>query len=54
MSIRVRARRWWDNRVSDWMEYEDEHPRIAAGISVALMITQGVTLLVCIVLVTLR
>lgn len=54
MRLRDRARRWWDNRVSDWMEYEDRHPRVAAGISVGLMIAQAVTLLVCIALVTLR
>lgn len=54
MSIRSRLGRWWDNRVCDWMDYEDRHPQRAAAISVTLMIAQGVTLLVLIGLVALR
>lgn len=45
MNIRTQACRWWDNLVSDWMEYEDEKPRRAAGISVALLLSWGIIVL---------
>lgn len=54
MTIRQQARRWWDNRVSDWMEFEDRHPRVAAGISVGLVIGYAALLLLSIIWVSLR
>ena len=54
MTIRQHLRRWWDNRVSDWMEFEDRRPRVAAGISVGLLIGYGVLLMLSIIWISLR
>lgn len=57
MTPRQRLRRWWDNRVSDWMDFEDRHPQRVAAWSVAMVIGYcviGVLILIGIAYLTWR
>ena len=54
MSIKAQARRWWDNAISDWMDYADRDPRYAAGFVIALMMGYAVIIPALVIAVALR